>query len=270
MDVKLIKYGVDGMVWMSRIARKLKADQFVGMVRRRASLSYLTYLHEDVVHEMRKFALACECCGDSQQWNEKSWDIIGPPATGFCTACRKLYCDLAELEDHQIHCCLKSITILPDGKEIVETWARSEPISQRDDTEVHPVADNTVWSCLLGRNDGNQAWDLFNCFSSNNLVNYSEQFKNSRRNWQKYYKSTLVFPLRYVNRRGTTHFDTFAFLALDSKKEGAFKGMPEIFEHVRERDVFHDKARNCAMFQAGAAIADSLSMFLRPICIRGN
>jgi hypothetical protein len=44
--------------------------------------------------------------------------------------------------------------------------------------------------------------------------------------------------------------------------------MPEIFEHVREKDVYHDKARKCVMFQAGAAIADTLSMFLRPICIR--
>lgn len=61
-----------------------------------------------------------------------------------------------------------------------------------------------------------------------------------------------------------TQFDTFGFLALDSKKLSAFDGMPEIFEHITERSVYHDKARLCAAYQAGAAIADTLSMFLRP------
>jgi hypothetical protein len=69
-----------------------------------------------------------------------------------------------------------------------------------------------------------------------------------------------------MNKRGSTHFDTFGFLALDSKKVDAFTGMPEIFEHVNDRDVYHDMARKSAMFQTGAIIADTLSMFLRPIC----
>jgi len=268
MGAEAISYGIEATVWLSRLARKLGAEQFVGSVRRRAALSYLTYLHEDVVHEMRKFALACEHCGSSKTWDEKSWEIIGPPAVGFCTACRKMFCDLAELEDNQIHCCLKSITVSGDGSEIVETWARSEPIDFRDESIRHPINENTVWSALLGRNDGLQTWSLFNCFSSKNLLEHSDQFKNSRPDWQKHYKSVLVFPLRYTNRRGTTHFDTFGFLALDSKKVGAFKRMPDIFEHIREKDVYHDKARICTMYQAGAAIADTLSMFLRPICIR--
>lgn len=256
--------GVNLLVLVSRFLRTLNAEQFLGSVRRRAALSYLTYLHEDVVHQMRKFALACEYCGSTEEWNEDSWAIFGPAAADFCSACRKLFCDLTELEDNQIHCCLKLI----GNSESVVTWARSEPTDYRDETLSHLINQNTVWSALLGQNDGKRNWDLFNCFSSSNLVKYSEQYKNTRLDWKDHYKSVLVFPLRYTNHRGITKFDTFGFLAFDSKKADAFTGMPEIFEHISEKDVYQDEARKCAMFQAGAAIADTLSMFLRPIFIR--
>lgn len=91
---------------------------------------------------------------------------------------------------------------------------------------------------------------------------------NTRPDWSEHYKSALVFPLRYANPQGTTRFDTFAFLAIDSKEIGAFPGMPEIFEYIGDRDVYHHVLRSSSIFQAGAAIADTLSMFLRPICIQ--
>jgi LmbE family N-acetylglucosaminyl deacetylase len=255
---------VEILIWFSRLLRKFRADRFVGRVRRRAALSYLTHLHEDVIHEMRKFALACEFCGPSSEWDTNSWAVIGPPAAGFCSACRKIFCCLAEVDDNQIHCCLKSINA---STGTVETWARSEPASYRDESIVHPISQNTVWSALLGRNDGNQTWDLFNFFSSKDLSAYKNQFRTTRLDWQEHYKSVLVFPLRYTNPRGVTFFDTFGFLAWDSPKVDAFQGTPEIFEHIHNRDVYHDKARKCAMYQTGAAIADTLSMLLRPICI---
>jgi LmbE family N-acetylglucosaminyl deacetylase len=248
---------VDGVVLLSRIFRTFKQEQFVGRVRRRAALSYLTYLHEDVIHEMRKFALACELCGNLKESSESVRQIMGPAAVDFCTACRRLFCDLAELDRNQIHCCLKSI-----NGDAVETWARSEPIDQRDEIAVHPINQNTVWAALLGRNDGNRTWDLFNCFSSSNLIKFKNEFRNTRIDWQNHYKSVMVFPLRC--RRSVTQFDTFGFLALDSRKTDAFQGMPEIFEHLSEKDEYHDKARLCTAYQAGAVIADTLSMFLRP------
>jgi LmbE family N-acetylglucosaminyl deacetylase len=257
--------GVGLFLSISRLLRRIGAEQFVGKVRRRGALSYLTYFHEDVIHQMRKLALACEHCGASAAWDDAALEVIGPAATGFCSACRRIFCDLAEVEDNQIHCCLKSINA---PTQVVETWARSEPIDYRDESLSHPISQNTVWSALLGRNDGHRTWSLFNCFSSNDLLKYNQQFKNTRTDWQKHYKSALVFPLRYTSPQSVSLFETFGFLALDSKKIGAFKGMPEIFEHIEDKDVYQDKARNCAMFQAGAAIADILSMFLRPICIR--
>jgi LmbE family N-acetylglucosaminyl deacetylase len=248
-------------VRISRALRIFKAERFVGEVRRRASLSYLTYLHEDVVHSMRKFALACEYCGSTDEWDERSWEVFGPAARDFCTASRKLFCDLAELEDNEIHCCVKLIV----KSESVVTWARSQPADIRDETIAHPINQNSVWSALLGRNDGRRTWPLFNCFSSADLVKHISQFSNTRPDWLEHYRSVLVFPLRYANRRSTTNFDTFGFFALDSKKANAFAGMPDIFEYIEDRDVYHDRARKCAMFQAGAAIADNLSMFLRPV-----
>jgi hypothetical protein len=191
-------------------------------------------------------------------------------AQGVATACRDLMCDLLELKDMQLHCCIKAFPISQENKELVITWARSEGSHCHDDDQslngVHRVTNNSVYSALMGKFDGKTEWGRpFSAFCCNDLTTIGPQFICSRNDWEKFYRSTLVFPLRFLIQPSTRKFKTVGFLAFYSKKRNVFLGMPNIFDYSSDWDTYLSKMQEDTVFQVGACMADTISTFLRPV-----
>lgn len=153
---------------------------------------------------------------------------------------------------------------------MVATLARSEPFDNRvvdaNNIDTHPVNDNnTVWCALLGRTDGRFSWPRFKCFSCNDL--YSERsFVCSRENWNDHYRSTLVFPIRYMKDPRTRYCEISGFLAFDSLVKNAFGKLPNIFDYKEDPNKYHSDMSTKTLFHAGALLADTLSVFFEPEC----
>lgn len=227
----------------------------------RACWGVLSPLHHNVIHRMRAFALAYE------QWDEHP-NAATEDANDFCTATRAIMSDLLELDENNLHCCLKGFV---DGADKVETWARSSPYDGRTDqlgkADRHRVLENTVWSALLGRFDGHTKWSPLQCFACNDLNEHLDSFSCTRDDWSNYYRSTLVFPLQYRDRLNNAQFKTFGFLAFDSPKRNAFPGLPDAFDArlgAAERAAYHRRLAESSAFHLGSIIADTLAVFLRP------
>jgi hypothetical protein len=241
--------------------RALHLQGAVGIVRRRASLEFARIFHTELARPLGSLAMAV--CDEQPDLR-----FVINNITEFCTGCRFLMCKLLEIEDNQLHVCMK---VLVRGEteenDSVRTLARSEPLDGRAIKEgvIHRVGNNSVWSALLGKSDGVHHWRPFNCFSCDDLLKRPEEFRCSREQWQQYYRSVLVFPLECLDREDTGQFDVFGFLAFDAGRPGAFARLPDIFEHKTNWGVYHDKLIKRTTFHFGAAAASILSTALRPL-----
>lgn len=257
---------VEGFVWVARALRFIRAEGIVGNFRRRASLGFFELLHLDVVHRMRRLGMALETAHS----NEQELTHAGELAIEFCSACALLMGRVIEVEQNEIHCCLKVIVKGPKGLPLLRTFARSEPTDDREDiSEGTPLASNTVWNAFSGSNDGHNNWQRMNCFCCNDLTEHASEFDNGRSNWDRFYKSKLTFPLRFVDKQRPQVFETIGFLEFDSKK-GAFVGMPCCYDYVKDAASYRCKLDKCTVFQVGAIIADTLSICLRPYYSKGT
>jgi hypothetical protein len=202
----------------------------------------------------------------------KEWDHREIEATrfvqGLCTKFNAIMCDLLEIDTNNMHCCIK---VFKENEISVETWVRSEPFDERaidDDPNLHPVAENSTWSALLGKFDGKYNWERkYCCFSCNDLLKYGENYKNSRRGWSRHYKSTFVIPLKFpIYENGKLVLCIIGFLAFDSPKKSAFPSLPDIFEYretpERQSD-YKTLLKVSAVFQLGAVMADILTLSLK-------
>jgi len=60
--------------------------------------------------------------------------------------------------------------------------------------------------------------------------------------------------------------DVSGFLAFDSPKVNAFPGLPDIFNFREDLHHYHTPLRKSAIFQMGAALADTLGIAFVPFC----
>jgi hypothetical protein len=248
--------------WGARILRGAGGKKVIYAVRDRSSIGLLRPLHFNVIHRMRRLSV---------QMTDESDDpeAAAHLALELCTQCRTTMCRLLELNSNELHCCLKLMVTRPGApdEDRVATWARSEPLDDRPietgDANAHLVNANSVWSALMGRNDGITGWRPFSCFACNDLTKRHELFKCDRENWTRYYKSTLVFPLRYQENPQCTSYRNIGFLAFDSHNTSAFKGLPDIFDFRDDPSGYRDLLEDCTAFHLGAIFADTLSGFLR-------
>lgn len=255
-------YGTRLLVWSARAARVLGLRRLVRAVRSRSTWGILNPLHHDVILKMRTFATLLE-----------PWDRHPNPATPyaseFCTAARKVVGDLLELDEGELHCCLKGI-VQHQGSFFVETWARSEPTDTRPDIlgelDQHAVDDNTVWSALLGRTDGHTNWKPLRAFACPDLANHADRFSCSRKDWSHYYRSVLVYPLRY-NADANRDYRTVGFLAFDSILPRAFDQLPDAFEFSNPSQwaEYHKRLSEVAVYHLGGLVAEALATVLRPV-----
>jgi hypothetical protein len=253
---------VKGFVFGAKVARAVRANRIVAKIRDRAAIGLVTPLHSNIIHGMRRLSI------QMTDWNYGQ-DAAAATATQIATDCRHLMGNLLELKANELHCCIKLIApkLNSNAEDRVATWVRSHPLDDRPveqgEANAHQVSTNTVWSALYGRSDGKTHWRPFSCFACNDLVKRGELFVCDRENWQRYYRSTMVFPLRYAKNAQATEFENIGFLAFDSPKRDAFLGIPDIFAHREDFATYQDKIEDSTAFHLGAICADTLSTFLR-------
>ncbi|MEW8089088.1 MAG: hypothetical protein AB2784_05620 [Candidatus Thiodiazotropha endolucinida] len=256
-----LETGVKTWLWVIRQLKRFGLKKQLAALKEHYVRDLTESLHEGVAHSMRSFAINLISSGEAHE------EHTYLSAEEFCTKARETMAKVIEIGPNQLHCCLKGFSN-EDGVDQVVTWARSRPLDDRPSglDDAHPVDGNTVWCALLGRNDRHTAWQPFNCFSSNDLASHSEHFNCTRDAWPTYYRSALVYPLRYIRKTDRRHFNV-GFLAFDSPKKDAFRNIPDIFEYRNSgelRSEYHDELNKSAIFHTGAAIADTLSMVMRP------
>jgi len=252
------------MVWVARRLRPLRLGRkLISSVKSRASLDLTHVLHKEVAHKARVFSVAIQ---------DSNWHLGGESAIELCTACRRIMGNLLELPEHEIHCCLKGFLSgeAEKGGYKVATVARSEPYDMRVPTpeqyDAHPVTKNSVWSAFLGENDGKFSWGGIRCFHCGDLYEQKDKFQCTRKDWEDYYRSTLVFPIFYMDDSKTRHRVISGFLAFDSKNKGAFRNLPDIFEwRDKELNKYRTLLEGKAQFHLGASLADMFGIFLEPL-----
>ena len=95
------------------------------------------------------------------------------------------------------------------------------------------------------------------CFSCNDLTKH-ETFECSRDNWQRYFKSTIVFPLRYKKIKQRKH-EIVGFLTFDCKFSNVFGNIADIFEFKDKPEEYNHKLLSSTVYHVGGLIADTLA-----------
>jgi hypothetical protein len=260
---------VDAFVWGARLFRKIGLKKIVRAVRNRSTQGLFLRLHTEVIHNMRMLGVKLN------HWDHNDSEtltLVGD-VCNVCNACNDLMSDLLEIDKYHMHCCIKVLVKRPNIEEdLVETWMRSDPSDGRnedDDPNSHLVSKTSTWSALLGRFDGKYNWEKpFCCFSCNDLLDNADVYQNSRNGWEKYYRSTLVFPLRYPTYEGRQRkYNVVGFLAFDSSKKNAFVSLPNIFDYrdnINKISDYQSLLAASAPFHLGAIMADTLSTIMKP------
>lgn len=256
--VKTLKAGA----W---IARTLHAKKAVWRVRQSLLIGPLCQIHTEFIHSARKLAIIA-ASGNA--------DLAAEQAFRICNASHRMMANFLELPPHQLHCCLKLIyegdhSAPEDDK--IGTWVRSEPFDDRPialpQDDFHPIKNNSVWSALYGLNDGMTNWQRpRRCFACNDLPKRGEWFKCDRTNWQHWYRSALVFPIRYPLDAQGNKMLNIGFLAFDSPRTNVFHGLPDIFDYRESPSEYHDLLEASAVFHLGAIFADTMGTFLGLNC----
>lgn len=259
-----LKTAITCVQWGAKVVRWAGGQRLVASIRHAGALGILAPLHYRVLHAARN--LAVEMAGHPP---EKAQERASFAARQFCTECRDVMGRMLEVEPSELHCCLKVMTS-QEGQghaDRVATWARSDPLDDRPveigNQNAHVICKNSVWASLMGESDGRLDWRPFPCFACNDLAN-AKGFRCDRDNWEDYYRSALVYPLRYIASDNCYDYVNFGFLAFDSPRNGVFLGVPEIYDYKDEPPRFRARLEKSAVFNLGAIIADALSMFMRP------
>ena len=256
------------MKWGAWLLRKVPVGRAVlRRVKDHTVHNLLNDLHGQIAHSIRELSVKLL---NPDTFNERS---CRESATALCTASAKIMNGLLEAKGpNQIHCCMKVFAPSKSPTELgVATFARSVPGDNRPlgTDDIHLIdKTNTVWCAILGRHDGEWDWrdrqvDVFAC---NDLRKHRRNFKCDRENWEEYYQSALVYPLRCSNPK-TGEVDTYGFIAFDSAHAGAFPGLPDIFgyrDSGEGRTEYLDLLTKLYYFHFGAFIADTLGAVIRP------
>lgn len=144
-----------------------------------------------------------------------------------------------EFSYQDISACIKYIDCVGEvDREIatIKTFVRSTSTdskrNENDDNNSDPIfiKDNTDFYSILSPNSTNKK----SYFYQRNLIKYAEDaekngdsYNNSTKNWERYYKSTIVVPISTANKRLFFNsrkdcYDVIGFLCIDSLSTDAF------------------------------------------------
>jgi hypothetical protein len=218
-------------------------------------------LHADVLPEVASLGFM------TRHW-EGEQDLVVEQAVRVCTACRDVLAELLQLEFSMLSCRIKLLTEGPGkgGDSPVSTLASSKPFDDRPgtDSSTEPQAcQNTAWSAIMGCFDGTTRWRPMPCFCCNDLPRRANLFTCHIPNWQSFYKSLLVFPLRF--RIAPDRFEQVGFLSFDCPTANAFTGFPDSFD-FRDGDRWyehHSLLTLSSTYNLGGIMASLVSDCLR-------
>ena len=228
-------------------------------VKHYLQLQVLEPLHHDAIHAIQQFGAS---------FSSEDEDRVGSEGIALCTELKKQMSKLVDAPPNGMHCCIK--TLGKDG--LIATLSRSTPYDRRPNemgmSNAKPASYSSVWCSLMEQSDGITHWQAMDCFACDDLpaADTKGLFHCERQNWKQWYRSALVFPLRYQSNVHDNEYVVMGFLAFDSPKVGGFRGLPSVFDYTSpdKQADYHDALRMTAPFQLGAIFAHTLSSFLRP------
>jgi len=250
---------VQVFVWIVRLLRKIGADRVIRDYRSRFILGFVTKLHLESAHQIRTFSIHKYFLGAIDN-SLKPYE----PFENLANALRNTLLEMIELPSQRLHCTIKicnSIEDLPKSQWKVYTIARSLPYRGREEfgpSVYHLIGSNSSFAPLVGCNDRKNTWLplVYSCFACNNLTKHSERYDNSRDNWSNFYRSTIVFPLRY---RENHEIKIIGFLTFDSNQIGAFGNIPDIFDYKDNPSAYEEKLSYSSVYHIGGIFADTLA-----------
>ncbi|HWB06934.1 MAG TPA: hypothetical protein VG796_28175 [Verrucomicrobiales bacterium] len=133
---------------------------------------------------------------------------------------------------------VKLVTEDDSEKAFCFTWARSYYDASRDSTlEKFAIDENTAF-----RTAAAVVQDRVSFFHSGDLVELEKRglYTNQRKGWQKYYKSAIVVPIRYVIDEAQNRQQLLGFLALDTMETNRLNSS----YHVELLAAFADQLYN--------------------------
>lgn len=255
-DIPTVWY-LRSFVWGIRFLRRIGVRGPVRSIRERAALGIIGRLHLLSIHQIRNFSLGRYLSGGLYELASFA------PLEELANAHRNVFSDFLEVAPEGLHCTIKVCCGGgPDKADIkVCTIARSIPCHRPPEygpDVYHLVGQNSSFAPLVGCNDRKNIWipQAFSCFACNNLIKHSGQYDCSREDWMNYYKSTIVFPLRY---RIGAKSKVMGFLTIDSDRVNVFGAIPDIFDHKDNSSVYAEKLSFAGAFHIGGILADTLA-----------
>jgi hypothetical protein len=219
--------------------------------------------HHEAMHGVRDLSLYVQFLKDEKALLDGS----ALATQDFCNSASRTMAKFLGSEKSFPHCALKLHISAPKPK--VLTIGRSSLNARRGGEygfeRAHFVRENTVFSSIMGLNDGKQDWhDPVASFCCNNLSKHRALFACTRKDWERYYNSTLAYPVRF-RRPGDEEFYFIGFLTFDFKRADGFPSVPCIFDHYTDVDEYEMRCRDSSVWHLGAFIADACAATLLPL-----
>lgn len=267
MDQNIVK--VDVNMPMPNGLEKNKFGYILrGLFRKKnkIDLSILAVLHQEAIHGIRKFMvnghLLSEC---GREWKTHALEVLA-------NSCRNAFATAIGRNKEKIHCAIKLYKgdkSIPRGDWIVWTLARSELLTSRPFTlrnnfgpeEGQKAKENSAYASITGCSDGQTEWgaqvnQVYSCFYCDNLIKHTN-YVNSRDKWKDYYKSAIVFPLRWIKGQNSK-IEVKGFLSFDSDTENSFGSNLSCIYNT-SFDEYQKTLQDSVAYQVGGMIADVLA-----------
>jgi hypothetical protein len=211
----------------------------------------LRQLHQGATHALRDFT--AELVREP-----RNLEMVGSQAAHLATEFRIGMGNLLELSENRLHCSLKMYSGTPGGGLQLSTWTKSQPTDHRPrkPSAVPTSKTSTIYAALRGESDEHFKWPKLSCFCCNDLDKWGARYNCGRTNYRQYYRSTMVFAVRQMQRGKTGPATEIGFLAFDSLQANAFVGMPDVFDFVSQPDKYRELCDGSAAFHLGATYAD--------------
>lgn len=230
-------------------------------------LTVIRSLHNEAIHAIRSVFI------DRQQLLVHNFKKSGEVYEFLATKCRDSFAAVIGLDPDRLHCSIKLRETIKDvriANQKVWTLARStsftsDPVilqrNLRKEIKEQTVGTNSASAALVGCSDGKTNWlGKYNCFCCDDLEKYPK-YVNIRPGWPKFYKSTVVFPLRW-SKRGEGELEVSGFLSFDSNLKNIFSEIPCTFEYQHSPGEYYKKLYESATVHVGGIIADILALII--------
>jgi hypothetical protein len=264
--IKLLKlpWYIRLLSWGATFLRKVGLGKVVLTIREKIMLVTVWRIHLDGIHTVRRF-----CVNDHYLGVLGSEDNPQEPFEDLADGIRDCMAKIAAVLPEEMHCTIKVLEGKTDGgKEISEkrdwsvyTLARSTPCNRPAEFFPcrHLVGMNSTFAAIVGCNDKSNTWlpNTYSCFACNDLMKHGN-YECSRKDWKRYFKSTVVFPLRYKKIRDAEH-EIMGFLTFDCNSRGVFGNIPDIFDYIGKPVEYNRRLAASAVFHLGGIIADVLA-----------